>query len=114
MMTNKSYEAARRRNLELTKVQGERNRRDARRSYDPAAKGEAAGRADNARTERHERFATALGRFEDAATALNAAWHDGVPEAVVEASYPFGETTLDEVVRRIAHFRAGVDAAPYR
>ena len=85
-----------------------------KRSYDPAAEGEAAGRADNARIARHERFATALGRFEDAARALNAAWHDGVPEEVVETSYPFGETTFDEVVRRIAHFRTGVDAARYR
>ena len=88
--------------------------RNQKKSYDPAAEGEAAGRADNARIARHERFATALGRFEDAARALNAAWHDGVPEAVVETSYPFDEITFDEVVRRVARFRADVDAALYR
>lgn len=81
-----------------------------RKNYDPAA----AGRADNARSARHERsarFAAALLRFEDAARALNAAWHDDVPEAVVEDRYPFDETPFDDVCRRIARFREGVDAA---
>jgi hypothetical protein len=85
-----------------------------RRDYDPAAEGEAAARADHARIARHERnarFAAALLKFEDAATALNAAWHDGVPEDVVEKSYPFGETPFDEVCRRITRFREGVSAA---
>jgi hypothetical protein len=84
-----------------------------RGNYNPAGEGEAAGRADLARINRHQRaarFAAALLKFEDAASALNAAWHDGVPEDVIEDRYPFDETPIDAVCRKITRFREGVDA----
>lgn len=60
---------------------------------------------------RGARFAAALLRFENAARALVGAWHDGVPEDVVAARYPFDELPIDAVCRKIIYFREGVDAA---